>query len=92
MRLDLEAGFVLGIFRRVGEEVNGLELLDADLGVNGGGFEVLVAEELLVVLDVSAAFEDVDGTVLAHQMTTYGADFFGVAGDLGQRTNGRREL
>ncbi len=34
--------------------MDGLELLDADLGVNGRGFELLVTEELLDETDVGS--------------------------------------
>jgi hypothetical protein len=40
-----QGGFVLGIFCPMREGVDGFELRDDYLGVNGGGFEVLVAEE-----------------------------------------------
>ncbi len=56
--------FVLLVFRLLGgmgAAVYVLELLDAHLGVNGGRFELLVAEELLDEADVGSAFEHVRG-------------------------------
>ena len=53
--------------------VDGLELLDADLGVNGGGFQLLVAQKLLDETDVRPSFEQVDGRCVPHQMTASGA-------------------
>ena len=41
--------------------MDGFELLDAHVGVDGRGFELLVAEELLDEADVRAAFEHVGG-------------------------------
>ena len=57
----------------MGLAVDRLELLDAHLGVNGGGFELLVAEELLDEPDVSPAFEHVGGAGGANQMAAAGA-------------------
>jgi hypothetical protein len=48
--------------------VDGLEFLDADVGVDGGGFELGVSEELLDVADVRAAFEHVRGAGVAEQV------------------------
>ena len=45
----------------VGLAVDGFQLLDAHLGVNGGGFELFVAEELLDEADVGTAFQHVGG-------------------------------
>ena len=50
-----------------------LELFDADLGVNGGGFELFVAEESLDEPDVGPAFQHVGGAGGANQMATSGA-------------------
>ena len=49
------------------------EVLDADLGVNGGGFEFFVAEELLDDADVGPAFEQMGGATVAQKMATAGA-------------------
>ena len=58
----------VSLFRRMAPAVDGLEFLDADVGVNGGGFELGVSEELLDVADVRAAFEHVGGAGMAEQM------------------------
>ena len=47
-----------------------LQLEDAYLGVDRGGVEVLVAEQLLDVADVGPAFEHVGGAGVAQQMAT----------------------
>ncbi len=51
-----------GLFGGVGFAADGFELLDADLGVDGGGFEFFVTEKLLDEADVGSAFEHVGGT------------------------------
>ena len=61
-----DAGRVLG---GMAAGVDGLELLDADLGVDGGGFQLLVAQKLLDETDVRPAFEQVNGGRMSHQMT-----------------------
>lgn len=48
--------------------VDVLELGDADLGVDGGGVEVFVAEELLDVADVRPGFVEVAGAGVAQQV------------------------
>ena len=45
-----------------------LELLDAHLGVNGGGFELLVTEELLDEADVGTALQHVGRAGRTKQM------------------------
>jgi len=52
-------------FGRVGPGVDGLKLVDVDLGVNGGGLQFLVTEQLLNEPDVCAAFEHVRGARVA---------------------------
>ena len=59
--------------------MHGFELLDADLGVNGGGFELLVAEELLDEPDVGPAFQHVGGAGGADQVATAGAADVGLS-------------
>ena len=54
--------------RRVAAGMDGLKLLDADLGVDGGGLELGVAEKLLDVADVGPAFEQVRGAGVAQQV------------------------
>ena len=49
------------------------KVLDADFGVNGGGFELFVAEELLDDADVGPAFEHVGGAAVAQKMAAAGA-------------------
>ncbi len=61
------------VFGGVAAGVDGLELLDADLGVDGGGFQLLVAQKLLNETDVRPAFEQVNGGRMSHQMTASGA-------------------
>ena len=46
---------------RMTAAVNLLQLEDADLGINGGGFQVGVTEQLLDVADVGPAFKHVGG-------------------------------
>ena len=53
--------------------MDGFELFDADLGVDGGGFELFVAEELLDEPDVGPAFQHVGGAGGANQMAASGA-------------------
>lgn len=45
------------------------ELVDGDLGVEGGGVEFGVAEELLDEPDVSPVFEHVSGAGVAKEVT-----------------------
>ena len=63
--------------------VDGLELLDADLGVNGGGFELFVAEELLDEADVGPAFEEMNRSRMSNEMATSGATDVGLFEPLG---------
>lgn len=60
VRLTVRAGFrrLLG---GVGFAVDGFQLLDAHVGVDGRGFELFVTQELLDEADVRAAFEHVGG-------------------------------
>lgn len=53
--------------------LHGLEFLDAHVGVDGGGFELGVSEELLDVADVRAAFEHVRGAGVAKQVRAAGS-------------------
>ena len=53
---DFWRRWLAGGFGGVGFTVDGFQLLDAHLGVNGGGFELFVAEELLDETDVCSAF------------------------------------
>ncbi len=48
--------------------MDGLEFLDAYVGVDGGGFELGVSEELLDVADVRAAIEHVRGAGVAEKV------------------------
>ena len=48
------------------------EVLDAELGVDGGGFEFFVAEELLDDTDVGPAFEQVGGATVAQEVAAAG--------------------
>ena len=61
-------GRVFGAFGGVGLGMNELELADAYAGVDGGGLEVFVAEQLLDVADVGPAFEHVRGAGVAEQV------------------------
>ncbi len=47
-----------------------LQLADADLGVDRGGFEVFMTEQPLDVADVGPAFEHVGGAGVAQQVAT----------------------
>ena len=47
-----------------------LQLFDRDFGVNGGGVQLLVSEQLLDVTDVGPAFEHVGGAGVAQQVAT----------------------
>ena len=47
-----------------------LELFDGDFGVNGGGLQFRMAEQLLDVADVGAAFEQVRRARVAQQVAT----------------------
>ena len=53
-----------------------LQLFDADLGVNGGGVELLMPQQLLDIADVRPAFEHVRGAGVPEQMA---ASLFGQA-------------
>ena len=48
--------------------MNLLQLLDADLGVDGGGVELLVTEELLDEGDVGPVFQHVRGAGMAEDV------------------------
>ena len=48
--------------------VNLLQLFDADLGVNGGGVELLVPKQLLDEADVRPVFQHVRGAGVPEQM------------------------
>ena len=48
--------------------VDFLQLLDADLGVDRGGVEFLVSEQLLDVADVGAVLQHVRGATVAQNM------------------------
>jgi len=50
--------------------VDFLQLADGDFGVNGGGLQLLVSEQLLDVADVRAAFEHVRGAGVPQQVAT----------------------
>jgi len=50
--------------------VNFLKLFDAHLGVDGGGVEFLVAEQLLDETDVRAVFQHVGGAGMTQRMAT----------------------
>ena len=50
--------------------VNFLQLPDADFGVNGGGVEFLMAEQLLDEADVRPVLQHVRGTGVAKRVTT----------------------
>jgi len=50
--------------------VDFLQLADGDFGVNGGGLQLLVSEQLLDVTDVRAAFEHLRGAGVPKQMAT----------------------
>ena len=52
--------------------MNLLKLPDAHLGIDRGGFQGGVAEELLDVTDVRAAFEHVRGARVPQQVTGTG--------------------
>ncbi len=52
----------------VASGVDGLELEDGDVGVDGGGFEAGVAEQLLDVADVGPVFEHVRGAGVAEEV------------------------
>ncbi len=56
--------------------VNLLQLFDADLGVNGGGVELLMPKQLLDVADVRPALKHVRGAGVPEQMA---ASLFGQA-------------
>ena len=58
------------VFRWMTPRMHGLQLMDADLRVNGRRVEIGVPEQLLDVTDVRAAFEHVRGASVAQQMTT----------------------
>jgi len=45
--------------------VNLLQLADVDLGIDGGGFEFFVTQQLLDVADVRSTFEHVRGAGVA---------------------------
>ena len=47
-----------------------LEFVDLDVGVDGGGVEVFMAEQLLDVADVGASFEHVGGAGVAEEMAS----------------------
>ena len=66
--------------------MSGLELFDADFGVDGGGFELFVTEKLLDVADVGSAFEHVRGAVVADQVARAGAVDVGSVDELRDRT------
>ena len=76
------SGFFAGL-GGVGPAMHGLELLDAHLGVNGGGFEFLVTKELLNEPDVGPAFQHVGGTGGADQMAASGTVDVGLFDPLG---------
>ena len=63
------------IFGGMTAGVDRLELLDADLGVDGGGFKFFVTKQLLNVADIRAAFEQVRCAGVPEQMrATLAAD------------------
>ncbi len=62
--------------------MDGFELLDADLGVDAGRFELLVAEELLDEADVGSAFEHVGRAGVAQKMAASGAAEVGFLDEL----------
>jgi hypothetical protein len=69
-------GDVSGGRRLVGGVAAGVdfaEVLDADLGVDGGGFEFFVAEELLDDADVGPAFEQVGGATVTQEVAAAGS-------------------
>lgn len=72
-----------GGFCGVGFAVDGFELLDAHLGVNGSGFELFVAEELLDEADVGSAFEHVGGAGVADEVAASRAVDLGFFDELG---------
>lgn len=49
------------------------QLLDAHFGVDGGGFELFVAEELLDEADVRSAVQEVAGAAVAEEVAASGA-------------------
>lgn len=51
--------------------VNFLQLADVDLGVNGRGFQFYMAQELLDVPDVGAAFEHVRGAGVPQHVACF---------------------
>ncbi len=83
-RRRLLRGFGRGFwgFGGVGAGVDGFQLLDARLRVNGGGFELFVAEELLDEADVGPAFEHVRGATVADEVAASRATDFGLLDEL----------
>ena len=61
------------------------ELVDGDLGVEGGGVEFGVAEELLNEADIGSVFEHVSGAGVAEEMTGT-APRNGLVDELGDET------
>lgn len=54
----------------MGPRVDFLQLLDADFGVNLGGFQFGVSQQLLDKTGVGTAFEHVRGAGVPEEMTT----------------------
>ena len=64
-------------FGRVGFCVDEFEQLDAYLGVDGGGFEFFVTEELLDEADVGSAYKHVGGAGVPQEVAGAGASDVG---------------